>query len=71
MKAEVKLDGQEIGSKEDIRILGVRLDSTLRWQAHLRAIEAKSVHMVNALRTITGSTWGSSLETAYGTHLRV
>ena len=55
MSAEVKLEGQSVG---DIRILGVRLDSTLRWQAHIRAVEAKAVHMVNALRTITGSTWG-------------
>ena len=28
----------------------------------MRSVEAKAVHMVNALRTITGSTWGCSLE---------
>ena len=28
----------------------------------MRAVEAKAVHLVNALRTITGSTWGYSLE---------
>ena len=64
MTAEIKLGDQKIGPKSDIRILGVRLDSALRWQAHMRAVEAKSVHMINALRTITGSTWGSSLETS-------
>jgi hypothetical protein len=43
--------------------LGVHLDSALRWKPHLRAIEAKSVYLVNALRTITGSTWGSMIKT--------
>jgi len=62
MSAEVRLEGQSVGPKTDIRILGVRLDSALRWQAHMRAVEAKAVHLVNALRTITGSTWGCSLE---------
>jgi len=56
MSAEVKLEGQRVGPKTDIRILGVRLDSALRWQAHLRAVEAKTVYIRNALYTITGST---------------
>ncbi len=64
MSAEIKLGDQSIGPKSDIRILGVRLDSALRWQAHMRAIKAKSVHIISALRMITGSTWGSSLETS-------
>lgn len=62
MRAGLNLEGQEICPKEDVRILGVQMDTTLRWQPHLRAIEAKSVHLVNALRTITGSTWGASLD---------
>ena len=56
MSAEVRLEGQSVGPKTDIRILGVRLDSALRWQAHMRAVEAKVVHLINALRTIIGST---------------
>ena len=56
MSAEVKSEGQRVGPKIDIRILDVRLDSALRWQAYLRAVEAKTVYMGNALRTITGST---------------
>ena len=56
MSIEVRLEGQSVGSKTDIRILSVRLDSALKWQAYMRAVEAKAVYMVNALRTITGST---------------
>jgi hypothetical protein len=63
MKAGLKLEEQEIGPKSNVRILEVQLDSILRWQPHLQAVEAKSVHLVNSLRTITGSTWGCSLET--------
>jgi len=56
MSAEVRLEGQSVGPKIDIRILSVRLDSALKWQAYIRAVEAKAVYIVNALRTITGST---------------
>jgi hypothetical protein len=56
MSAEVKLEGQRVGPKRDICVRGVRLDSTLRWQAHMRSVEAKAVHMVNALYMITRST---------------
>jgi len=50
------LKGQSVGPKIDIRILGVRLDSALKWQVYMRAIEAKAVYLVNALYTITGLT---------------
>jgi hypothetical protein len=40
------------------------LDPALRWGAHLRAVEAKAVHQVNALKSLTGSTWGMSTEAA-------
>jgi len=55
MSAEVELEEQRVGPKRDIRVLGVRLDSALRWQAHMRSVEAKAVHIVNALYTITRS----------------
>jgi len=56
MSAEVRLKGQSVGPKTDIRILSVRLDSALRWQAYIHAVEAKAVYIVNALYMITGST---------------
>jgi hypothetical protein len=62
MSAEVRLEGQSVGPKIDIRILGVQLDSALRWQAYMRIVEAKAVYIINALHMITGSTWGCSLE---------
>ena len=62
MSAEVRLEGQNVGPKTDIRILSVRLDSALRWQAYMRAVEAKVVHLINTLYMIIGSTRGYSLE---------
>ena len=59
----LRLEGQQISPKSDIRVLGVQLDSKLRWKPHLRAIEAKLVYLVNALRTITGSIWGLIIKT--------
>jgi hypothetical protein len=52
MNAEVRLKRQKVGLKKDIRILSVRLDLSLRWQAYIRLIETKSVHLMNALYTI-------------------
>ena len=62
ISTEVRLEGQSVGLKTDIRILSVRLDSALRQQAHMRAVEAKVVHIVNTLRIITGSIQSCSLE---------
>lgn len=47
--------------KLDVRVLGVQLDPALRWKPHLRAVEARAVHHLSALKTLSGSTWGSSV----------
>jgi ribonuclease HI len=62
MKATLRIDNATLEPKSEIRVLGVQLDPSLRWKPHLRAVEARAVHHLNALKTITGSTWGSSLE---------
>jgi hypothetical protein len=61
MEAKVKIAGQEIEPAADIRILGVRLDTALKWGAQLKAIEKQSTRTLNALKSITGSTWGMSV----------
>jgi hypothetical protein len=60
MKAKVKITGQEIEPAADIKILGVRLDTALKWGAQLKAIETQAARTLNALKSITGSTWGMS-----------
>jgi hypothetical protein len=61
MGAGLTIEGQQISPSTDIRVLGVRLDSALRWRAHLRAVEAKATSILNAFSSITRSTWGMSL----------
>lgn len=60
MNASLILTDHEISAKADIRVLGVQLDSRLRWRPHLRQIEAKLVTRQKAAQIIAGSTWGSS-----------
>jgi exonuclease III len=62
MDASMEIDGQTIQPTGDVRILGVQLDSALRWKPHLRTLEAKAERTLNALKTTTGSTWGMSME---------
>jgi hypothetical protein len=60
MNTGIEIEGQRIVPSPDIRILGIRLDSALRWKAHLRAVEAKATRTLNAFSSLTGSTWGMS-----------
>jgi ribonuclease HI len=64
MKANINIaaTNTKVEPKTDVRVLGVQLDPALRWKPHLRAVEARAVHRLNALKTLTGSTWGASLE---------
>jgi hypothetical protein len=62
MTASVRIGSNTIKASQDIRMLGVRLDPQLRWHAHMRSIKAKSANHITALKTITGSTWGASVQ---------
>jgi hypothetical protein len=53
-----RCNGKQIRPASDIRVLGVRIDTALKWQAHLRTIEARATRMINAIKSLTGSTWG-------------
>lgn len=61
MNATVTLAQHQVDAKPDIRVLGVQLDSKLRWGPHLRQIEAKLAVRHKAIRMITGSTWGPTM----------
>jgi hypothetical protein len=65
LNASLNIGDHTISSESDIKILKIRLDTALRWKPHFRAVEAQTSHQVNALKTITGSTWGASFETKY------
>jgi hypothetical protein len=54
----VKIGPKEVCPAQDIRILGVRVDSALKWKAKLRAVEVHTIRMLSALQLITGHHMG-------------
>jgi hypothetical protein len=64
MEANVVINDKEVKPSSSVRILGVRIDSTLKWQAQLKAVDAYAMRMLTALKLITGSTWGTSTTAA-------
>ena len=60
MNKGLQIGSQVITPSANIRVLGVQIDSALRWQAHVRDIEAKAQRTLSAVRSLTGSTWGAS-----------
>ena len=47
-----------------VRILGLQLDSKLRWKAHERATQDKMTAQMQALQRTTASTWGATMPKA-------
>jgi hypothetical protein len=48
-EASVKIKVKEVRPAQNIRILGVRVDSVLKWKAQLRVIEAHAMRMLSVL----------------------
>ncbi len=62
--ASVRLGGTEKQPSPDIRVLGVWLDTKLRWTAHSREVQRKASAQTGALTRIAASTWGASFTRA-------
>lgn len=58
----VQIQGRVIRPAEAIRVLGVHIDAKLRWKHHLRAVESQATRILGAFQSISGSTWGASLQ---------
>lgn len=50
--------------KDHIRVLGVQIDTKLRWGPHIAKVQEKTTSQTLALGRITSSTWGASLNKA-------
>jgi len=50
----LQVDGASILVGRSVKILGVTLDSRLRWKDHIETIEEKCTHLLHLLRRITG-----------------
>ena len=64
LKATPVLNGLRINTKDHIRVLGVQVDSKLKWRPHLAYVKEKATSLLLATSRITASTWGSGLNKA-------
>jgi hypothetical protein len=62
MAASVGIDTHSINPKADIRILGLQIDSKLKWGPHVRLLEGRMTKQSLALSRISASTWGITLQ---------
>jgi hypothetical protein len=61
LEAPLQIQDMTIAPSLAVQVLGVQLDSRLRWQAHLRAVEKKMETQMYALSRTTASTWGATV----------
>lgn len=66
----ISIGGMEIQPKPQMKMLGVILDTKLSGKAHLKSIEAKVPALITATKTITGSTWGATLNAGKQVYLK-
>ena len=64
MSASVQLPGGPKAPSPTVRVLGVLLDSKLRWGPHIRRTCDRAVQQCRALTALSGSTWGASFAKA-------
>ena len=64
MSTVVRIENSIIEPKTDIRILGLRIDTKLKWGPHVRKIQEKLTKQSKALTKISTSTWGATFPKA-------
>src|SRR5690606_10385271 len=61
----LKIFGEEISLKQQVRYLGVTLDSKLTWNDHIDNITRKAKNSFYLCRSSLGQTWGLKPKTVY------
>ena len=64
MAASIQLAGGPKTPSPTVRVLGVLLDSKLRWGPHIRKTCDRAAQQCRALTSLSGSTWGASFARA-------
>jgi hypothetical protein len=71
LEAPIRINNEEIAPSPVVRILGLQLDSRLRWKAHIKAVNQIMTTQMYALSRIAASTWGATMEKARRIYLAV
>lgn len=64
MAATITIGGETKVPKTDIRVLGIQIDTKLKWGPHVKKIQEKMVTQTRALTKLTASTWGATFAKA-------
>ena len=64
MAASINIASTEVEPKTDIRVLGLQIDTKLKWGPHVRKAQKKMVKQSMALTKISTSTWGATFTKA-------
>lgn len=64
MAAVVRISNDTVRPKPDIRVLGLQIDTKLKWGPHIRRTQEKMAKQSLALTKLTTSTWGASFAKA-------
>ncbi len=62
MKMAINFDNTVIEPEANIRVLGLQVDSKLRWGPHIAQLKAKSTNQGRAIKCLAGSTWGVTFQ---------
>jgi len=60
MEATIEIEGIQHNAKTNIRILGVQVDTKLKWGPHLQAVKSRYESQLLAFGRISKLIWGAS-----------
>ena len=60
LSANIQLEGVVLDPKPEVRVLGVWLDTKLKWKSHTREINKRMARQTLGLQRTTASTWGAT-----------
>jgi len=64
MEATLNIDEIRLPTKTSIRVLGIQIDSKLKWSSHIQALKRQYESKLLAFGEISRSTWGAGFQKA-------
>ena len=71
MGASINIVGNEVSPQPEVKVLGLHIDTALKWGPHVKKIQEKMTKQTMALTKISTSTWGATLKRARRVYIAV